>query len=48
MPCILETGLREQQKYENRKQTSVDNTVNDLHHNNLKIMEKMEVLFLFY
>ena len=38
MARILETGIREQQKYEKRKQTSVDNTVNDLHHESWKIM----------
>ena len=30
MSCVLETSIREQQKYEKRKQTSVDNIVNDL------------------
>ena len=29
---FLETDKREQKKYEMRKQTSVDNTVNDLRH----------------
>ena len=38
MPCILEIGIREQQKYEKRKQISVDNTVNNLHHESLKIV----------
>ena len=32
MFCFLETDLREQNKYEMRTQTSVDNTVNDLHY----------------
>ena len=30
MPCVLETGVREQQKYEKRKQTSVGNAGNDM------------------
>ena len=30
MFCFLETDIREQKKYENRIQTSVDNTVNHL------------------
>ena len=30
MFCFLETDIREQTKYEQRIQTSVDNTVNDL------------------
>ena len=30
MPCVLETGVRELQKYEKRKQTSLGNTVNDM------------------
>ena len=30
--CFLETDIKEQQKYEKRKQTSVDNKVNNLHH----------------
>ena len=29
---FLETDIREQKKYEMRTQTSVDNTVNDLHY----------------
>ena len=45
MPRILETGIKEQQKYEKRKQTSVDITVNDLHRESLKIVQKIEVLF---
>ena len=32
MPCVLETSIREQQKYEKRKQISVDSAVNDLYH----------------
>ena len=28
--CSLETDIREQKKYEKRRQTSVDNTVNDV------------------
>ena len=38
MPRVLETGIREQQKFEKRKQTSEDNTVNDLYHESLKIV----------
>ena len=30
MPCFLETDISEQNKYEKRIETSVDNTVNDL------------------
>ena len=45
MPRILETGIREQQKHEKRKQTSVDIIVNDLHRESLKIVQKIEVLF---
>ena len=30
MFCFLETDIKEQTKYEQRIQTSVDNTVNDL------------------
>ena len=30
MPRVLEIDIRQQYKYENRIQTSVDNTVNDL------------------
>ena len=30
--CFLESDIREQQKYEKRIQTSVDNTANDLLH----------------
>ena len=32
MFLFLETDIREKKKYEKRIQTSVDNTVNDLHH----------------
>ena len=32
MFSFLETDIREQQKYKTRIQTSVDNTVNDLHY----------------
>ena len=53
---FLETHMREQQKYEKRIQTTVDNTVNDLHRkikfedrvkkkNNIFI--KQNILFLF-
>ena len=38
LSCVLETGIREQEKYEKRKQTSMDNTLNDLHHESLKIV----------
>ena len=30
VPCFLETDISEQNKYEKRIETSVDNTVNDL------------------
>ena len=56
MPRFLETDIREQQKYEKRMQTSVDNTVNNLHHeiklenriknkNNFSIKENISFLF---
>ena len=45
MPRILETGIREQQKYEMRKQTSVDNTLLDIHHESLKIVYKIKIPF---
>ena len=32
MFLFLETDIREKKKYEKRMQTSVDNTVNDLHY----------------
>ena len=32
MFLFLETDIREQKKYEKRVETSVDNTVNDLHY----------------
>ena len=32
MFCFLETDMREQKKYGKIMQTSVDNTVNDLHY----------------
>ena len=31
---LLESDIKEQQKYEKRTQKYVDNTVNDLHHEN--------------
>ena len=46
MLCVLGTGIREQQKYENRKQTSVVNTVNNLHHESFKIVLKKKYLSL--
>ena len=32
MFCFLETGIREQKRYEKRIQTSVDSAVDDLHY----------------
>ena len=32
MFCVLENDIRKQKKYEKRIQTSVDNTVNDMHY----------------
>ena len=46
MSRVLETGIKEQQKYEKRKQTYVDNTLNDLHHKSLKIVKKRKIPFL--
>ena len=37
--------IREQQKYEKRKQTSADNTVNNLRHKSLKIVLKIRIPF---
>ena len=47
MFCFIETDIREQNKYEKRIQTSVDNTVNDLRYgSSLKIMWKTKITFL--
>ena len=47
MSRFLETDIREQQKYEKRIQTSVDNTVNDcLMKSSLKIVWKTKIAFL--
>ena len=44
---FLETDIREQKKYEKRIQTSVDNTVNDLHYEiSLKIVWKTKITHL--
>ena len=56
MPCFLETDIREQQTYEKRIQTSVENTVNDLCHkikfenrveNKNNFFIKQSITFLF-
>ena len=46
MLCVLETGIREHQKYEKRKQTFVVKAVNDLHHESFKIVLKKKYLSL--
>ena len=57
MFCVLENDIRKQKKYEKRIQTSVDNTVNDMHYkikfeNRVKeknnfFIKKKNVAFLF-
>ena len=45
--CFSETDIREQKNYEKRIQTSVDNTVNDLHYEiSLKIVWKTKITHL--
>ena len=57
MFCVLENDIRKQKKYEKRIQTSVDNTVNDMHYkikfeNRVKeknnfFIKKKNIVFLF-
>ena len=50
MVCFLQSDIRKQKKYEKRKQTSVDNTVNDLHYEikfeNIQIVKVLKNLIL--
>ena len=57
MFCVLENDIRKQKKYEKRIQTSVDNTVNDMHYKikfenrvkekNYFFIKKKNIVFLF-
>ena len=48
MFCFLETDTKEQKKYEKKIQTSVNNTVNDLRYEIMKIFEMFETLLSFF
>ena len=49
MFCFVETDTKEQKKYEQRIQTFVDNTVNDLHHEiKFEYIFEMFETFLFF
>ena len=48
MFCFLETDTKEQKKYEKKIQTSVNNTVNDLPYEIMKIFEMFETLLSFF
>ena len=48
MFCFLETDTKEQKRYEKKIQTSVNNIVNDLRYEIMKIFEMFETLLSFF